>query len=104
MASQTPAKPRCKKRNLIFLVWPINTCYSHLQTKVPKGVSLDLQEGTWTFQGMSFAIGKGTRSCFIGQTGAPIGCYDRTDIEHLEEFKSDCEWVRTRNGPAIPFD
>ena len=92
------AKPKFKKRNLISLVWPVNTCYSHLQAGVPKGVTVDLIKGTWTFQGDTLPIGSSRRNA-MDITGDPIGVYDRTKIEHLEAMKDDSEWVKTRHGP-----
>ena len=91
--------PKHKKRNLVSLVWPVNTCYSTLISGVPKDVTLDLVAGTWTFRGQTQAIGS---RCYpvYGRTGDPIGVYDRRLLRHLEAFKNDCEWVRTRNNPS----
>ncbi|OHA67950.1 MAG: hypothetical protein A3C82_02875 [Candidatus Wildermuthbacteria bacterium RIFCSPHIGHO2_02_FULL_47_12] len=100
--SAVVAKPNHRKRDLIFLVWPVNTCYIHLQAEVPKGVSLDLQKGVWTFQERSFPIGeRDYRS--LEHTGVPLGCYDRTKLNHLRTFQDAIEWVAGRNRP-ISFD
>jgi len=93
-------KPKFKKRNLISLVWPVNTCYSHLQAGVPKGVTVDLIKGIWTFHGQTHKIGGHRRYPCMDYTGDPIGVYDRTQINHLEQMKEDAEWVRTRFDPA----
>ena len=88
-----------KKKDLISLVWPTNMCYSRLINGVPKEVTVDLVAGTWTFDGRTEAIGSRRRQAY-SRTGDPIGVYDRTKFPHLESFKDDCEWVRTRNSPA----
>ena len=89
-------KPKCMRKNLISLVWPVNTCYSNLIVGIPKGVTVDTVAGTWTFQGQTYKIGDPER-CHCGDiTGNPIGVYDRTKIKHLNQMKEDAEWVRTR--------
>lgn len=92
-----------RKGNLISLVWPANTLYSRLVNGVPKSVTLDLEAGTWTFEDQTQPIGS-RRHLAYNRTGEPIGVYDRTKFSHLQAFKDDCEWVRTRSGPAISVD
>lgn len=99
-ASQKVTGSRYKIGNLVSLVWPVNTCYSSLINGIPKGVTVDLEKGTWTFNGHTRPIGKSERYPGFIATGAPIGVFDRTLFNHLEEFKYACEWVRTRNDPA----
>lgn len=93
------SKVKCRKNDLISLVWPVNTCYSTLIAGVPKGVTIDKVAGTWTFQGQTQAIGSRRYPC-MDITGHPIGVYDRTKIRHLEAMKDDAEWVRDRNRPV----
>ncbi len=97
-SSATAVKPAHKKRDLVSLVWPVNTCYSTLISGVPKDVTLDLMAGTWTFQGQTQVIGSRCSPAY-DRTGDPIGVYDRRLLRHLEAFKNDCEWVRTRHDP-----
>ena len=89
-------KPRYRKRDLISLVWPVNTCYSDLIVGIPKGVTVDTVAGTWTFQGQTYKIGDPDRCSCRDITGNPIGVYDMTKIRHLNQMKDDAEWVRTR--------
>ena len=89
-------KKKCERKNLISLVWPVNTCYSILMEGVPKGVTVDLIAGTWTFRRHSYAIG--SQRCYYccELEGYPINVYDRTNINHLQEMKRDIEWVKER--------
>jgi len=90
------AKHQFKRKNLIWLVWPPNICYSHLQVKTPKGVAVDLKCGTWTLRGSTHIIGiTDHNSCEDPRN--PIGAYDRVKFSHLEEFKRAVEWVKERN-------
>lgn len=94
----TKTKPKFRKKDLISLVWPTNTCYSTLIVGVPKGVTVDIAAGTWTFHGHTQSIGSRRYPCSEG-TDYPIGVYDRTKIEHLKAMKSDVEWVKERFNP-----
>jgi len=92
-------KAKCRKKDLVSLVWPVNTCYSTLIAGVPKGVTVDKVAGTWTFQGRSQPIG--SRRYFCTECiNYPIGVYDRTKLDHLEKMKEDIEWVQNRNRPT----
>lgn len=93
-------EPKHRKEDLVFLVWPDNTCYIHSQREVPKGVTLDLQAGIWMFKGRSFRIGE--RSHFSTDwAGAALGCYDFTNPKHLQAFQATIEWVAgKRSGPG----
>lgn len=82
--------------NLVCLVWPLNTCYIHLQKKIPEGVELNLREGTWSFRGETFPIGKTARGRFLEDEGTPLGIYDRMNDKHLEEMLEAAYWVATR--------
>ena len=95
MAEKKP-NPECRKKDLISLVWPVNTCYSTLIAGVPKGVTVNTVAGTWTFKGQTRQIGGNRRYPCMDITGDPIGVYDRTKINHLKQMKEDAEWVRTR--------
>ncbi|GEM_PF-5767438 len=95
------AKPRRinhRMSNLFSLVWPVNTCCSEFMNGVPKGVTVNLTAGIWTFQGDSFPIGT-SRLWKSEGVGHPIGVYDRTRLPDLKEFKRACEWVVTRHNP-----
>lgn len=97
----TVTEPKHRKRDLISLVWPENTCYSSLIGGVPRGVKVDFIAGTWTFLDYTLPIGS-SRRWGPENVGDPIGVYDRTKFMHLAVLKRDIEWVQTRNGPAIP--
>ncbi len=100
MASRKPTRrQKHRKRDLISLVWPDNTCYTSLVAGVPKGVELNLKAGTWTFGGQTCRIGQGIFS--LRETGTPIGVYDRTKLAHLQQMKFDSEWVTRGSGGAI---
>jgi len=88
-----------RKKDLISLVWPVNTCYSTLIAGVPKGVTVDKVAGTWTFRGQTQKIGYRRYPCTEG-IDYPIGVYDRTKIDHLDKMKDDAEWVQNRNRPT----
>lgn len=90
-------KTRHRKRNLIFLVYPINTCYTKLQTEIPQGVTVDTRERTWTFGNSTFPIGQ-RRTPFYPREGLPIGVYDKTKFAHLQAMKEDSEDIA--RGPA----
>jgi hypothetical protein len=93
------SKTKCRKKDLVSLIWPVNTCYSTLITGVPKGVTINLVANTWTFRGEKHQIGDS--GCSFGEDeGNPIGVYDRTKIKHLEQLKQDIEWVKTRHAPV----
>ena len=86
--SSTRAKHR--RRDLIFLVCPINTCYTRLQTEVPEGVEVDIEEETWSFHGETIPISQ-RRLPFHPRKGLPIGVYDTTKFAHLQAMKRDNE-------------
>jgi len=94
-------KPRCKKKNLISLVWPVNTTASTLIAGVPEGVIVDKVAGTWTFEGRTYKIGGNGRYNAIPYEGSPIGVYNRTNIKHLRQLHSDIRWVASRFRPAV---
>lgn len=94
-------KHKFKEDNLVSLVWPTNKCYSRLISGPPKGVTVDLDKGTWTFKGKTGPIG--SRMKLPVTKDYPIGVYDYTKIGHLQSMKSDIEWVRER-GRVIPID
>ena len=97
--AEKKSKPKCRRKDLISFVWPVNTCYSTLIVGVPKGVTIDTVAGTWIFQGQTHRIGGTRRYPCRDITGDPIGVYDRTKIRHLEQMKEDAEWVRSRSDP-----
>ncbi len=87
-----------RKKDLISLIWPVNTCYSTLITGVPKGVTVDKVAGTWIFRGQTQPIGSRRYPC-SESIDYPIGVYDRTNFHHLDKMKEDIEWVQNRNRP-----
>lgn len=89
------------KEDLISLIWPINTCYSKLIDGLPRGVTVDIVTGTWTFQEQTQPIG--SRIDGPEDTDYPIGVYDRTKLLHLKAMKRDIEWVKKRNE-RFPID
>ena len=93
-------EPKCKKKDLISLVWPVNTSTSTLIQGVPKGVAIDTVAGTWIFEGRTYQIGGNGRYNAIPYVESPIGVYDRTKMTHLYQMRSDIIWVERRNGPA----
>jgi len=98
MEKKETGKPECKKENLISLVWPPNDCCSRLIEGLPENVTVDLMNGTWTFQNETYKIGN-TISRGRSIDGYPIGVYDRTKIRDLQQMKSTIEWVKTRLDP-----
>ena len=92
-------------KDLISLIWPVNTCYSTLIAGVPKGVTVDTMTETWTFKKQTQPIGSpiGSRSDGRAITGHPIGVYDKTKLEHIKAMKCDIEWVKERDE-EIPID
>ena len=90
-----------KEKDLVSLIWPVNTCYSTLIDGVPKGVTVDMIAGTWTSQEQTQPIG--SRGDCSEDTDYPIGVYDRTKLEHLKAMKRDIEWVKMRNR-SFPID
>jgi hypothetical protein len=77
------------KENLVFLAYCSNECYVTLTDKVPKGVTVDFERETWTFKRRSYTIGGIGRHCDYGCRYGPIGAYDRTKLEHLQNMISD---------------
>lgn len=103
-SSATAVKPKHRKRDLVSLVWPVNTCYSTLIRGVPEGVTLDLVSGTWTFGNQTQSLGCRRHSSGYEGVGHPIGVYDKTKLKHLEAMKQDVEWVKERNRPLSSYD
>lgn len=97
MAEKT-SESKCRKKDLVSLIWPVNTCCSTLIRGLPKGVTVDVAAGTWTFNGTTQLIGSRIYPC-LAWIDYPIGVYDRTKMKHLEAMKMDIEWVQTRNAP-----
>lgn len=93
-------KPKCRKRDLVSLVWSMNSCYSRLIAGIPPDVTVDTMASTWTFQGQTHRIGGHRRYPCADVMGHPIGVYDRTKMKDLEQMKNDIEWVKERNRPA----
>lgn len=87
-------------KDLVSLVWPVNTVTSDLIAGVPKSVIVYTYPGTWTFEGQTYQIGGSGRYNAIPYTGSPIGVYDRTKIKHLQQLHRDIVWAETRNDPA----
>lgn len=94
------AKGKFRKKDLISLVWPMNTSTSTLIQGTPKGVAIDIVAGTWTFEGQTYHIGGNGRYNAIPYVESPIGVYDRTEITHLYQLRSDIIWVERKNRPA----
>ncbi|MDO8601228.1 MAG: hypothetical protein Q7R46_00940 [bacterium] len=88
-----------RKKDLISLVWPDNTCTSDLIAGVPKGVIVDKVAGTWTYQEQTYEVGGNGNHSFVW-TGYPIGVYDRTNIKHLNQMHGDTIWVENRHKPT----
>jgi len=96
-------KPRQKhrKKNLIVLVYGMNTAYTLLQTEVPKEVEIDTREGTWTYGHLTFRIGESCTS-FYAYGGVPVGVYDRTKLSHLRNvLEASSQLAR---GPSRSID
>ena len=76
-----------KRENLVFLAYSSNTCYTQLsEGDEPKGCSVDLEKGVWTFGGGVFQIGMEMRHCDWGCYWGVIGVYDRSNLEHLKNL------------------
>ncbi|NCO24990.1 hypothetical protein GW901_00485 [Candidatus Parcubacteria bacterium] len=99
--TENKSKPKCRKKDLISLVWPVNIRCSTLIAGVPKGVTIDTVAGTWTFEGQTYQIGGNGRYNAIPWIDSPIGVYDRTKMKHLDQMHSDIIWVERRNVPAV---
>lgn len=97
------AKHQFKRQNLVWLVWPPNTCYSRLQAETPKGVIVDIKNGIWTFRGTTRKIGGSILIKNFDDPDSPIGVFDRTKFSHLEALKETIEWVKERNR-SYAFD
>ena len=93
-----------KRSNLVFHVWPVNTCYITLTQKKPENVQLDLRNGTWTFEEQTFRIGESVGSRIRALTGNPLGVYDRTRFNHLLELVRAEQWVADGRHPASVWD
>ncbi|MBI2577457.1 MAG: hypothetical protein HYV77_01285 [Candidatus Wildermuthbacteria bacterium] len=92
------------RSDLVFHVWPVNMCYITLAEDEPEGVQLDLRNGTWTFEGQTFRIGKSAMNRIRALTGNPLGVYDRTCFDHLLELVRAEQWVADRRHPASGWD
>ena len=92
---------RYRKRDLVYYTWPPNTCYIHLQQECPAGVMLDLEHGTWTYNGTTYPIGAYRQRNFDydERTGSPVAVYDRTKFKHLEAMVRTERWVADRHRP-----
>ncbi len=100
----TQTKPRSGNkffmRNLVFMVYPVNTCYISLQRQHPEGVSLDLIKGEWAFNGHIAKIGQPLLHSMYPQTGVCVGVFDKTQFKHLEMMLLVEREVATRGYPA----
>ena len=112
-----------KKENLIFLVWEIDSIdfgirYTSVTEDTPKGVTLNLEEGTWSFTskdqhdpttgkkypigGKAQTMGERVRVCDTSLPYGPIGCFDRTNIAHLNELVSAAEeWLMRKSMNTV---
>lgn len=83
-----PTKRKSRKyngRDLVFLVYSPNICYTNLVVRRPEGVTVDLEAGTWSYGDHTFKIGE-FALCFYARGGVPIGVFDRTKLPHLREM------------------
>lgn len=87
---------------LVFLQFASNTCYVKVVEEPPEGVTVDTQQGVWTYvhaskQFMPKKIGEG-RYLENNRFGV-IGVYDRDNIAHLNSMARDAiEAVRERGS------
>lgn len=89
-------KNKFLKRNLVFLMYASNTCYTTVVGKMPEEIEVDLQQGTWSYKDKrqnnhgwhEFKIGSQARHCSHGSRGGMIGVYDRTNVQHLDTMVS----------------
>jgi|SRR3989339_103165 len=64
-----------------------------LSDEIPEDVTLFLDEGHWSLRGFLFDIGTNDqgRLRYSDHWDDPIGIYDRTDLEHLQEMTRQIE-------------
>ncbi len=92
-------------RNLVFMVYTSpNTAYISLQRQRPEGVSLDLQEGWWSFQGSNARIGQTLVHNMYPREGVCVGVFDKTKLAHLQTMLSVEREVATRGRPHGLYD
>jgi len=93
-----------KRADLVFHVWPTNSCYIRLQERRPPEVTIDYFNGTWTYQDKTYKIGDTKLSPYGSREGTPYAVYDRTKMGHLQAMVRAERWVADRNGPAMSVD
>lgn len=89
------------KKDLAYLVYASNDCYTHLQEEIPEGVEVNTQKGTWCFEGKTYKIGDEMRHCNHGSRWGVIGVYDRTNIEHLNAMVNHSEEATKSQGSLL---
>jgi hypothetical protein len=89
-------------RNLLFLSYThFNSSNASLIMEIPSGVTLDLNAGTWSFEGKTYKIGTQRRRCDWGSQLGPIGVYDRSDITHLRNMLTHHQYALESPGSAL---
>lgn len=96
-------KTAIQKEDLVSLVWREDLYHARLRKGVPRGVKLDLENGTYTLEGEKFQIGEGRGNSCRG-AGEPIGVYDRTNLVHLRKLVNDAELVIYNRMVPVSLD
>jgi len=111
-------KKRIEISNLVFLVWEhcvnMDDAYTRVTGECPSEVVLDLRAGTWQYNssdksdpnnGKVYRIGSREHRdvAYSGWRFGPIGVYDRTQIEHLDNMVCVAEDGRTNLMRPRPF-
>lgn len=79
-----------KSEDLVFLSFAMNCCYTTLSEECPKEVTVNLDDGSWTYTrepDRTYRIGEGCR--IGGRTYGIIGVYDRRNVGHLSSMISN---------------
>ena len=87
------------KRNLMYTVLVVvsGRYFGCITKKPPQGLQLNLQKGTWSYDGESFPIGQ---CCQIrdfpkGEGEVMLGVYDETQWDHVgHAFKDSDAYLR----------
>lgn len=87
-----------QQKDLVYLSYAPNACYSTVTDKPPPGVTVDIKAGTWSFEGRMYEINGRTRRCDWGSHYGPIGVYDKSDVKNLARIASD--WKEASKEPV----
>ena len=88
-------KKRRLKRDLVALVYPVNTCHILLESaNRVDGLNICLDDDTWNFKKGSFEYGANIGKCNYWSPeskGYVYGVYDKTCLKHLRIMLEDAK-------------